>query len=91
MNWNVAIIPISRDNLPEKLIYSSLNLAQDWTIESNKIRTELGYRELVSSRQAIERTIEWETSNAPNDLQSEDYPGFYYESEDEVLSKLGMM
>lgn len=91
MNWNVAIIPIPRDNLPEKLIYSSLNLAQDWTIESNKIRTELGYREPVSSRQAIERTIEWETSNAPNDLQSEDYPGFYYESEDEVLSKLGMM
>lgn len=87
MNWHGELVSIPREELPEGLIYSSLDLRQNWSMDSQKIRRELNYSELVPSDEAILRTIAWELSNPPEELHPKDYPTFYYELEDMVLSK----
>ena len=88
MRWMGKIISIPREELPEELIYSSLNLKQNWITDSSKIRSELNYSEQVPSHEAISRTIEWELLNPPKELHSKDYPRFHYEIEDIILSNL---
>ncbi|CAH0533349.1 dTDP-glucose 4,6-dehydratase [Vibrio stylophorae] len=39
---------------------NSMNFSQHFTIDSSKIRKELGYKEIVSLENGIEKTIQWE-------------------------------
>jgi nucleoside-diphosphate-sugar epimerase len=38
------------------------NMDYPLTLDSTRIRTELGYAETISEREALERTIAWELS-----------------------------
>jgi hypothetical protein len=50
---------------------------------SDRIRKELGYRELLPREEAIRRTIEWERANPPAaPLAQSDY-----DAEDEALNQ----
>jgi nucleoside-diphosphate-sugar epimerase len=42
-----------------------LDLRQDYVVDSNRIRDELGYAEMVDPVEALRRTIEWERANPP--------------------------
>jgi hypothetical protein len=50
---------------------------------SERIRKELGYRELLSREEAIRRTIEWERANPPANPITQ----FDYGAEDEALNQ----
>jgi hypothetical protein len=47
-----------------------------------RIRKELGYRELLSREESIRRTINWERANPPAQPISQ-----YYEAEDAALAQ----
>jgi dTDP-D-glucose 4,6-dehydratase len=57
------------------------NTDQHWTIDTTRIREELGYREPVAQADAIRRTIEWERANPTESSPHE----FDYDAEDEAL------
>ena len=41
------------------------NTAQHWVASTDRIRNELGYREVVSPQESLRRTIEWERAHPP--------------------------
>ncbi len=65
--WKGDVIALSTDKTPEHL-RAPYNAAQDWTVSSEKIRVELGYREPIAIPEAIRRTVEWERKNPPSTL-----------------------
>lgn len=85
IGWSGSVVAVSKDLTPAhlRLPYQS---EQDWTVSSDRIRAELGYREPVPERIAFERTIGWER----------DHPGavvpqaFDYDAEDQALTALGI-
>ena len=81
--WGGEVKVIPDDQLPEYL-RPSVNFEQDWDVDTGKIRTRLGYSELVDPREAFRRTVEWERTNPP-DVEPFEYD---YEKEDEALAAL---
>jgi hypothetical protein len=51
---------------------------------SERIRKELGYRELLPREEAIHRTIDWERANPPAHPATQ----FDYGAEDEALNEI---
>ena len=64
---------------------AQFNLAQDLDMDSTKIRTELGYTEIVDRKEALRRTIEWEANHPPEYF---DRNQFDYLAEDAALTAL---
>ena len=60
------------------------DLSHHLTIDSSKVRIELGYEAIVSDHDALESTIEWQLANPP-EVETFD---FDYDAEDAVLEKL---
>ncbi|GFN30732.1 NAD-dependent epimerase/dehydratase family protein [Paenibacillus xylaniclasticus] len=88
MDWTGKVYSIPRKDLPEPLIYSSLDMRQDWVIDTSRIRHELNYTERVSVQDAIKRTVIWEANHPPKELHPKDFPRFDYELEDCWLASL---
>jgi nucleoside-diphosphate-sugar epimerase len=61
------------------------NPHQHLVCDSGKIREELGYREVVSRRQALERTVAWERGHAPGEMDAKQ---FDYAAEDRILQEV---
>jgi nucleoside-diphosphate-sugar epimerase len=59
------------------------DLRQDLVLDTSRIRDELGYQEVVDERTALERTIEWERANPPDDFEVD------YDAEDAALASAG--
>jgi nucleoside-diphosphate-sugar epimerase len=81
MGWRgeVVAVPYGRIPLP-------YNMGQSLDTDSTRIRTELGFAEIVNPNVGIERTIAWERANV-----SEPSSGIGlldYEAEDAVLDKI---
>ena len=55
---------------------------QDWTVSSDRVRSELGYIEPVPGTVALERTIAWERENPSQIFRQV----FDYEAEDRALT-----
>lgn len=81
--WDGDIVAAPAELLPESL-RSPIDTAQDYAVDSSRIRTELGYAEPVDEREALRRTIEWDRTNPPADPKPDD---FDYEAEDRVLAR----
>jgi len=64
VGWEGEVVAIPDDDLPERL-RRPYDYAQDFVVDSTRIRRELGYREAVEEATALERTIEWERYNPP--------------------------
>ena len=81
--WNGDVIALSTDETPAHL-RQPFNTAQDWTVSSDRIRTELGFTEPVAIPEALSRTIEWERRNPPSDLPP---ATFDYAAEDAAIQR----
>ena len=57
-------VVLPHDRTPKHLLWPG-NTAQHLVASSERIRKELGYRELLPREEAIRRTIEWERANPP--------------------------
>jgi nucleoside-diphosphate-sugar epimerase len=81
--WNGEVIALSTDETPAHL-RQPYNTAQDWTVSSERIRTELGFTDPVAIPEALRRTIEWERTNPPSDLPP---ATFDYPAEDAAIER----
>jgi nucleoside-diphosphate-sugar epimerase len=78
--WSGRFVTLPAERMPPHLLIPG-NTDQDWTIDTTRIREELGYGEPVPQADAIRRTIEWERANP-----TESSPhAFDYDAEDAAL------
>jgi nucleoside-diphosphate-sugar epimerase len=59
-----------------------LSLEQHLDMDTTKIRRDLGYRETMSSRAALEGTVAWDREHWPSEIDSAQ---FDYPAEDAIL------
>jgi len=75
--------------VPDAILPAHLRLpadfTQDYSVDSTRIRTELGYGERIPEDEALARTIEWERANPPPEFKPEE---FDYAAEDEAIARL---
>jgi len=81
--WRGEVIALDKDETPAHL-QVPFNTAQDWTVSSDRIRTELGFTEPVPVPEALGRTIQWERANPPSDLSA---ATFDYAAEDVAIQR----
>lgn len=71
--WDGEVVSAPEVKLPD---YPSMpstpdyNWRQSLAAETNRIRTELGYQEMISREEALRRTVEWERANSSITIQS---------------------
>ena len=80
VGWNGKIVTVPNERLPESMRHG-YDFGQDWSLDTSRIRGELGYGEIVDADTAMARTIEWERANPPAAEMS-------YEEEDAVLAEV---
>ena len=83
MSWPGRFVVMPRHQVPKHLL-SPGNAAQHVVASSQRIRSELGYQELVAADDAMERTISWELANPPARIDPQQ---FDYDAEDAALAK----
>jgi nucleoside-diphosphate-sugar epimerase len=81
-NWNGDFVVLPHDRTPKHLLWPG-NTAQHLVASSDRIRKELGYRELLPREEAIRRTIAWERANPPVQPLAQ----FLYDAEGEALAQ----
>jgi len=81
-NWAGEFVVLPHDRTPQHLLWPG-NTAQHVVASSERIRKELGYRELLPREESIRRTIAWERANPP----AEPLAQFDYQAEDEALAQ----
>jgi nucleoside-diphosphate-sugar epimerase len=81
MNWPGNFVLLPRAETPKHLLQPG-NAAQHLVASSDRIRTELGYKEPVELEEAIRRTIAWEQQNPPSIVNPQQ---FDYFAEDAAL------
>jgi nucleoside-diphosphate-sugar epimerase len=84
MNWQGKFVVLPRGQTPKHLVQTG-NAAQHVVASSERIRTELGYEDMVEIEEAIRRTIAWEQQNPPGAVNPQQ---FDYSAEDVALAKL---
>ena len=80
--WDGEFVVLPHDKTPKHLLWPG-NTAQHLVVSSDRIRQELGYRELLPREEAIRRTIEWERANPP----AQPMAVFDYAAEDDALAQ----
>lgn len=80
--WSGEIVEVPADDMPAPLLLGG-DFAQDWVVDTGRIRRELGFAETVSREEAIRRTVEWERANPPENKDAEE---FDYAAEDAALA-----
>lgn len=80
--WTNTISTLPYDKLPPHLKEPSLAWEQNLIIDTQRIRTELNYRELYTSNHSIKKSIEWLRNHIPEQV---DAKAFDYEAEDKLL------
>jgi len=81
--WQGDFVTFPAEKAPAHL-RSPSNLAQHWVASSQRIREELGYKELISLDEGLRRTIAWQRQNPPSQVDSRQ---FDYEAEDKALAE----
>ena len=79
--WDGEIVVRKSEELPEALRDEHAT-EHHLDVSSEKIRRELGYKEVTAREEAMRTTVEWERANPPS-FKSED---FDYALEDQVLA-----
>jgi nucleoside-diphosphate-sugar epimerase len=90
VGWRGKVIVVPEQQLPQdwKL---SLNIEQDWFIDSTCIRQELEYQEIVPLDEALRRTIDWQNAHFPQQPQQFAVPWLLdYAIEDAILAGLDL-
>ena len=81
VGWNGEVIAMPRAALPEHL-KPRISFDHDLYVDTNRIRSELDYKERVSRSEALGKTIAWERANPQTDLEPNQ---FDYAAEDAAL------
>jgi len=81
MNWTGRFVVLPRDKTPPHLVQPG-NADQHWTVDTSRIRTELGYAEPIAQDDAIRGTIAWERANPTSSSPHV----FDYEAEDKAVT-----
>jgi nucleoside-diphosphate-sugar epimerase len=84
VGWRGAVHAVPRDRLPAHLAMPG-NYAQHWNVSTARIRDELGYSEPISLQNGFTRTIAWERTNPPAQM---DPKQFDYAAEDAAIAAL---
>jgi nucleoside-diphosphate-sugar epimerase len=79
--WTGRVTVVPDDRLPVHL-RSDINAEHHMVVDTSRIRRDLGYEEVVSQSEALQRTVAWERANPP---RTTDPSQFDYEAEDAVL------
>lgn len=79
--WKGEVVILPKEKLLEKM-HADFRAEQDLTVDTSRIRNELGYKEIVLMHEAIKTTIEWEIENPPAYIDPDAYD---YKAEDEIL------
>lgn len=82
--WTGAVVPLPQDQLPAHL-QADYDWSQHLVTDTTRIRQELGYREVVSRDETLKRTVVWESTNPPVEV---DPARFDYAAEEAVLAAL---
>lgn len=83
LGWRGEFVVLPRKHVPKHLLQPG-NAAQHVVVSSERIRSQLGYRESIEVDEAIRRTIAWEQQNPPSTVNLQQ---FDYVSEDAALGK----
>ena len=87
MGWQGKVIIIPKSQMPNTWELKE-NLSQHWVTDSTRIRTELGYTEIIDRHEALKRTIAWEKEHPPNLVSIEGHAKLLdYKDEDITLTK----
>jgi len=81
-NWAGEFVVLPASRAPRHLRLAE-NPKQHIVVSSEKIRTELGYTEVIDTEEAMRRTISWEEAHPPAKVDLEQ---FDYAAEDQALS-----
>jgi nucleoside-diphosphate-sugar epimerase len=81
--WTGRIV-LADEPCPPPNLPGHLNLDQHLDMDSGKIRSELGYREIVTRQEALGRTIAWDRSHPAEET---DPAQFDYAAEDAILMR----
>ena len=82
--WRGRVIAVEPSQLPENLRVP-FDTRHEVVADSTRIRSELGFAEIVSEEEALRVTVEWERNDPPIAPLELDY-----QSEDAVLAALGV-
>jgi nucleoside-diphosphate-sugar epimerase len=58
-------VRVVADNRAPEHLHPPGNYRQHWTMDSSRVRRELGYEEPVALAEALRRSVEWERANPP--------------------------
>jgi len=84
MHWPGKFVVLPREQTPKHLLQPG-NASQHVLVSSERIRTELHYKEPVGIEEAIPRTATWDQQNPPHTIDSQ---LFDYDAESAALSHL---
>jgi nucleoside-diphosphate-sugar epimerase len=82
--WKGKIVVLPNDRLPPHLQHD-YDYTQDWSLDSSRLREELGYTEPTVSEVAMQRSVDWQRANPHRDF---DPNVFDYAVEDATLAAL---
>lgn len=82
--WKGELITLEKADMPAHLL-SPTPYEHHLVSDTSRIRRELGYKESAGRDAALERTIEWETANPPEEFNPAE---FDYAAEDAALERL---
>jgi nucleoside-diphosphate-sugar epimerase len=87
VGWQGKIVTVAKEKLPTDSTLP-VNTAQDWFVDSTRIRQELGYSEIVTLEEALQRTIDWQRTHPPQEPDKFAAPWLLdYATEDAILTK----
>jgi nucleoside-diphosphate-sugar epimerase len=82
--WRGKLVVVPEARVPAHLA-PDFNTAQHLVVDNRRIREELGYTEPVPQDVALRRTVAWERTHPPADIDDE---AFDYAAEDALLAEL---
>ncbi len=82
--WSGEIVALPDEQLPPHLKHN-YDTSQDWSLDSTRIRRELGYTEPTLPDEAMGRSVAWERANPPTEV---DLAEFDYAAEEAALAAM---
>jgi nucleoside-diphosphate-sugar epimerase len=64
VDWQGKIVILPKSQMPDIWKFEN-NFEQHWVTDSTRIRTELGYTEIVDRHEALKQTISWSREHPP--------------------------
>lgn len=81
--WQGKVVNVPVNDLPEGM-QSHADAEQHLVVDTSRIRSELGYKDVASIDEALARSVAWERANPPDEAGA---PKFDYTAEDRLLQK----